>query len=99
MGLGKGKAPDMASHCDPGVGVMDTAGKKWVIGDTFLRRYYSIFDDDRGMVGFVRSLHPDEAIPMPRNTTTMPVTEKTVMAAAPCLMAPSFPGHRRIVRA
>ena len=25
------------------------------------RRYYSIYDDDRGLVGFAKSIHPDEA--------------------------------------
>lgn len=61
--LGKGKEPEIKPHCEPGVGIMDVPGKKWVIGDTLLRRYYSIYDDDRGLVGLVRSLHPDEPSP------------------------------------
>merc|ERR1712039_41410 len=60
--LGKGgTSPQIESRCEPGVGVMDVPERKWVIGDTFLRRYYSLYDDDRGLVGFVRSQHPDEA--------------------------------------
>ena len=53
--------PEVRPRCDPGMGVMDVPGGKWVIGDTFLRRYYSIYDDDRGLVGFAKSIHPDEA--------------------------------------
>mmetsp|Transcript_54162 Transcript_54162/g.100034 ORF Transcript_54162/g.100034 Transcript_54162/m.100034 type:complete len:518 (-) Transcript_54162:74-1627(-) len=57
-------APQITPHCEPGIGVMDVPGRKWVLGDTLLRRYYSIYDDDRGLVGLVRSVHPDEsAIP------------------------------------
>ncbi|CAJ1380592.1 unnamed protein product [Effrenium voratum] len=58
--------PEVRPRCDPGLGVMDVPGRKWVIGDTFLRRYYSIFDDDRGLVGFAKSIHPDEAGPCRR---------------------------------
>jgi len=54
--------PEVRPRCDPGLGVMDVPGRKWVIGDTFLRRYYSIYDDDRGLVGFAKSIHPDEAV-------------------------------------
>lgn len=61
LGGGGAKAPEVRSRCDPGIGVMETSGDKWVIGDTFLRRYYSIFDDDHSRVGLVRSVHPNEA--------------------------------------
>jgi len=70
LGVG-GVAPDVQPHCEPGIGVMDVPGKKWVIGDTFLRRYYSIYDDDRGLVGFVRSVHPDEAPAAPSSQPTV----------------------------
>merc|ERR1712130_133898 len=63
--LGHGKEPEIKPHCEPGIGIMDVPGKKWVLGDTLLRRYYSIYDDDRGLVGFVRSLHPDESVQTP----------------------------------
>jgi len=59
--LGHGTEPKIMPHCEPGVGIMDVPGKKWVLGDTLLRRYYSIYDDDRGLVGLVKSLHPDES--------------------------------------
>eukprot|EP00927_Polykrikos_kofoidii_P078700 TRINITY_DN75513_c0_g1_i1.p1 TRINITY_DN75513_c0_g1~~TRINITY_DN75513_c0_g1_i1.p1 ORF type:complete len:579 (-),score=75.20 TRINITY_DN75513_c0_g1_i1:10-1746(-) len=58
-----GTAPDVLPVCEPGIGVMDVPGSKWVIGDTFLRRYYSIFDDDHGRVGLVRSIHANETAP------------------------------------
>jgi cathepsin D len=35
---------------------------KWVLGDTFLRRFYSIFDGDHKQVGFVTSKHENEDI-------------------------------------
>jgi len=56
----KDSVPVPTANCEPGLGVMETVGNKWVLGNTFLRRYYSIFDDDKGLVGFVRSHHPDE---------------------------------------
>jgi len=45
--------------CELGLGSMNVPGRKWVIGDTFLRRYYSIYDDreDVPKIGFIRSLH------------------------------------------
>ncbi|CAK0863711.1 unnamed protein product [Prorocentrum cordatum] len=42
LGTSKAKAPEVQSRCEPGFGVMDVPGRKWVLGDTFLRRYYSI---------------------------------------------------------
>merc|ERR1740121_3448670 len=90
----KGTAPDVHPRCDPGVGVMDVPGKKWVLVDTFLRRYYSIYDDDRGAVGFVRSVHPDEATttaaPMPAAAASAPEPRRAAVPmllglAAPCL--------------
>lgn len=61
LGGASDAVPEVRPRCDPGLGVMDVPGRKWVIGDTFLRRYYSIYDDDRGRVGFAKSVHPDEA--------------------------------------
>merc|ERR1711865_299988 len=61
---------------------MDTPGKKWVIGDTFLRRYYSIYDDDRGLVGFVRSLHPDEPATGPKHESVVGKSSETVAQAS-----------------
>jgi len=63
LGAKNAKAPEVRPLCEPGLGVMDVPGRKWVLGDTFLRRYYSIYDDDKGLIGMVRSIHPDEATP------------------------------------
>merc|ERR1711920_1084831 len=93
--LGKAKAPELRSHCEPGVGVMDTAGKKWVIGDTFLRRYYSIFDDDRGLVGFVRSIHPSDNPQDARSAVSVSQVTDTIKASAPFPLLPvPLPGPR-----
>merc|ERR1712130_535700 len=71
------KAPEVRSFCEPGIGVMDVPGSKWVLGDTFLRRYYSIYDDDRGLVGLVRSIHPDENVP----SSSSPLPNSSATAA------------------
>lgn len=52
--------------CELGIGAMDVPGKKFVLGDTFLRRYYSIYDDDNNAIGFVRSVHAGETVPSPK---------------------------------
>merc|ERR1711879_724171 len=81
-----GKAPDIKDRCEPGIGVMDVPGKKWVLGDTFLRRYYSIYDDDKGLVGIVRSIHPDETLlsntPAPLPPTAIDGAEKELATVA-----------------
>lgn len=95
--LGKGgKSPDVRPHCEPGIGVMDVPGRKWVLGDTFLRRYYSIFDDDKGRIGFVRSIHPNEPLPAPA-ATSAPSTGavKAGMAVPVGLAAPLLAGCYR----
>eukprot|EP00397_Hematodinium_sp_SG-2012_P032856 GEMP01035030.1.p1 GENE.GEMP01035030.1~~GEMP01035030.1.p1 ORF type:complete len:475 (+),score=106.34 GEMP01035030.1:218-1642(+) len=53
-------------ECELGIGAMDVPGKKFVLGDTFLRRYYSIYDDDKASIGFVRSVHAGETVPPPK---------------------------------
>lgn len=93
--LGKGgKAPDIQNRCEPGIGVMDVPGRKWVLGDTFLRRYYSVYDDDRGLVGLVRSVHPDETVAAPPAGPAMPSATKASLAAPLGLMAPWLIGCR-----
>jgi hypothetical protein len=88
--LGRGKEPQISPHCDPGIGIMDVPGKKWVLGDTFLRRYYSIYDDDRGLVGLVRSLHPDET---PQNAiSTTAVASAAKDSHAPIVAEASLAG-------
>jgi cathepsin D len=53
---------DDHKECKLGFGKLDMGPKKWVIGDTFLRRYVSLFDRDNHQVSFVRSRHDDENI-------------------------------------
>ena len=54
--------------CELGFGSMDVPGGKWVIGNTFLRRYYSVYDDDHHRSGLVRSVHQGEVeIPEPKS--------------------------------
>lgn len=94
LGTSKAKSPEVQNRCEPGFGVMDVPGRKWVLGDTFLRRYYSIYDDDRGLVGFVRSIHPDEA---PAPAAPPPDASKASVPALLGLAAPllqSCLGHR-----
>merc|ERR1719356_47245 len=89
LGEKNAKAPEVRPLCEPGYGVMDVPGRKWVLGDTFLRRYYSIYDDDKGLVGLVRSIHPDEA-PASTAPTAQPsqgVTPRQVAAEMPAAAA------------
>ena len=48
--------------CEPGIGSLDIGENKWVLGDTFLRRFYSIFNESGREVGLVKSAHTDEKI-------------------------------------
>merc|ERR1712048_125230 len=50
----------------------------------FLRRYYSIYDDDKGLVGLVRSIHPDEAA-----TSTLSSASQDASDASRAQQAPS----------
>jgi len=93
--LGKGgKVPDVTNRCEPGIGVMDVPGRKWVLGDTFLRRFYSIFDDDRSLVGLVRSVHPDETLPVP--AAPVPPAAEAGLHLPLGLVAPLLVGRRRL---
>jgi len=92
--------PEVRPRCDPGLGVMDVPGRKWVIGDTFLRRYYSIYDDDRGLVGFAKSVHPDEAAQEgpPAVTPTEGDAKAASFGAAPNFLAAFAPCFRSKVK-
>mmetsp|Transcript_31594 Transcript_31594/g.94076 ORF Transcript_31594/g.94076 Transcript_31594/m.94076 type:complete len:492 (-) Transcript_31594:32-1507(-) len=93
--LGRGgKAPEIQNHCEPGIGVMDVPGRKWVLGDTFLRRYYSIYDDDRGLVGLVRSVHPDETVAAPAGSPAIASATKAGLGAPLGLVTPWLVGCR-----
>ena len=53
---------DEHKECKLGIGPLDMGNKRWVIGDTFLRRYVSVFDKENHRVGFVKSHHENEDI-------------------------------------
>jgi len=81
--------------CELGIGPMDVPGKKIVIGDTFLRRYYSIYDDDNDAVGFVRSVHAGETAP-PAHPLSSVISEKmipVVTASMPAFLLPLIPAQ------
>jgi len=89
-GSKEAKAPQVRPVCDPGFGVMDVPGRKWVLGDTFLRRYYSIFDDDRQLVGLVRSIHPNETAPSEGRETPVSAVAEAPTATAVSAAAPAW---------
>lgn len=93
--VGKGDEPKIVPHCEPGVGIMDVPGKKWVLGNTLLRRYYSIYDDDHGQVGFVRSIHPGEAVPSSSSATSTgasgtPLSQASMGEAGATLLSQAY---------
>lgn len=53
---------DDHKECKLGFGPLNMGNKKWVIGDTFLRRYVSAFDKNNHQISFVRSRHDNEDI-------------------------------------
>lgn len=53
---------DDHKECKLGFGPLDMGKKQWVIGDTFLRRYVSVFDNTSHRIGLVRSHHDNEEI-------------------------------------
>lgn len=56
----KDSVPNMRDTCELAMGIMETPGRKWVLGDSFLRRFYSIYDFDQDRVGLVESVHAGE---------------------------------------
>ena len=67
--LAAAPAPPEGKTCELGLGKLDIGPSDggseegpWILGNTFLRRYYSIYDDDAHRVGLVRALHRDEAV-------------------------------------
>lgn len=59
---GKDYSLKFKDECQIGLGNLDMGDDQWIIGDTFLRRYYSIFDDAHGQIGFTKARHDDESI-------------------------------------
>jgi hypothetical protein len=72
---------DENKECKLGFGPLDMGRKRWVIGDTFLRRYVSVFDKENHRVGFVKSRHENEDIGvLSRQTPLIPgITLTNVM--------------------
>jgi cathepsin D len=50
------------NECQVGFGPLNMGHKRWIIGDTFLRRYMGVFDGKHNKVGFIKSRHDDEDI-------------------------------------
>ena len=53
---------DDHKECKVGFGPLDIGHRKWVIGDSFLRRYVSVFDGKNHQISFIRSKHDDEGV-------------------------------------
>jgi hypothetical protein len=50
------------NECQVGFGPLNMGHKRWIIGDTFLRRYMGVFDGKHNKVGFMKSKHDDENV-------------------------------------
>ncbi|XP_065206257.1 gastricsin-like isoform X2 [Planococcus citri] len=44
-------------HCVIGLAHIETPQFEWILGDVFLRKYYSVFDAENHRVGFAESIH------------------------------------------
>ena len=53
---------DDHKECKVGFGPLDIGHRKWVIGDSFLRRYVSVFDKENHQISFVKSKHDNEDV-------------------------------------
>ena len=48
--------PLLFGFCATAIAGMDLPGNLWILGDTFLRQYYSVYDLDNNRVGLARSV-------------------------------------------
>jgi hypothetical protein len=76
---------DDHKECKVGFGPLDMGPRKWVVGDSFLRRYVAKFDKAAGKISFVRSQHDDEGIGVLTrqlgNVSGLPLVEKLIRSA------------------
>ena len=64
---------DDHKECKLGFGALDMGPKKWVIGDSFLRRYVASFNKDNHSISFVRSRHDNEDVGVVTRTSVHPM--------------------------
>merc|ERR1712216_415925 len=49
-------------QCQVGIEPMDALPGMWILGDPFLRKYYTVWDADQNRVGFALAKQPSEEI-------------------------------------
>merc|ERR1712113_348384 len=49
-------------QCQLGIQGMDAGAPIWILGDPFLRKYYTVWDAESNRVGFAKAKHPSDAI-------------------------------------
>jgi hypothetical protein len=52
-----------ATQCLLGISGSDGVGDLWILGQVFMRQYYSVFDAEQGSVGFARAIGTPDPVP------------------------------------